>query len=53
VSTGQNPLATSVASKGKVDTAFNKATNASQALNVIVKQETRFNLSWLNGYGGL
>lgn len=43
VASGQNPLASrNVVSKGKPNTAFNKATNAAQALNIIAKSGNLF-----------
>jgi hypothetical protein len=56
VATGQNPLASQAgASKGKPNTAFNKATNASQALTVIAKTGNmfqRFLANRLRGFVG-
>jgi len=54
VAAGKNPLASNIApSKGKADTAFNKAANASQALTIITKTGNmfqRFLASRLRGF---
>ena len=56
VAAGQNPLASNTApSKGKANTAFNKSTNASQALTVIAKTGNmfqRFLANRLRGFVG-